>query len=114
MDRIFEPINSWGRVGDLWCGDEFRKMTEFKSYSAAIEGTIVFKRRVKTAEKVFIDRFMMHMILRSASFYLPNGTSVIEYARTIAPVYWVESQLVTKSPEEFADDDIAYWPSDFS
>lgn len=62
-------------------------------------------------EEEFIARFVKHMV-QCAGPNFDDGTSVEDYAREVAPLYFAEIDQRADGPEECADSDMSYWGED--
>lgn len=60
------------------------------------------------AEAEFIEHFVNHMVLMGGTEF-SDGTSIEEYAREVAPLYWAEADHRADGPEECAEADIDCW-----
>jgi hypothetical protein len=63
-------------------------------------------------EHEFCVRFVTHMVKRAPFEKFEDGTSVDEYARRTAPLYWGEPDYRDAGPEESAEADMSYWGED--
>ena len=60
------------------------------------------------AKAEFIERFIAHMVkMRGPEF--DDGSSIAEYARETAPLYWAEEYQREWGPEECAEADMDCW-----
>lgn len=58
-------------------------------------------------QEEFIDRFAARMLKIGTTF--SDGTSVDEYARKVAPIYWAEKDQREDGPEACAEADMDCW-----
>ncbi len=56
----------------------------------------------------FTERFVAR-VLAVAGPSFDDGSSTEEYAREVAPSYWVEESYRDDGPEACADGDMSYW-----
>jgi hypothetical protein len=66
------------------------------------------QRPPELSKQEFCERFVDRMV-RACPSVGPGGRPIRVYAEAVAPVYWAEVHLDGISPEDCADDDMAYW-----
>ena len=60
------------------------------------------------SKQEFCQRFVDRMV-RTSPALGPGGRPILAYAEAVAPVYWAEAHPYGISPEDCADDDMAFW-----